>query len=103
MNVQWTDLARDKWKTIADYILSEFGAVALQEYAQETQKWQSILENMPSIGKIEPLLINRGKEYHFIIIRRLTKVVYYIDGNDLIIANVWDTRQEPNVQLSMLQ
>jgi len=101
MRVVWTEFARDKWQTIADGIFNEFGFEALQEYANETDRWQNILENNPSIGMVEPLLAGRSKEYRFVVIRKLSKMVYFIESDTLVIANIWDTRQEPIHQMSI--
>lgn len=38
------------------------------------------------------------KAYRSIIVRRLNKIVYYIDNNTLHIAAFWDTRKEPKRQ-----
>ena len=36
--------------------------------------------------------------YRSIIVRRLNKIVYYVQGNTIHIAAFWDTRREPKAQ-----
>ena len=95
MKVVWTELAADKWEQIATYIFTEFGFEAVEEYREETQQYEDAILTNPQIGAIEPLLYNRSYEYRSVVVHRKTKMVYYVDGETIVIANVWDTRQEP--------
>lgn len=56
------------------------------------------LADMPTMGKIDPLFVHRKQAYRSIIVRRLNKIVYYVQGNTIHIAAFWDTRREPKAQ-----
>jgi len=103
MIIQWSELALEHWQNIADYIFNQFGFIAMTEYDDQTTQWEDIIADNPTIGAIEPLLQHKSKCYRYVIIHRQTKMVYFVEGDTIVIANVWDTRQEPNVQLSMIQ
>ena len=103
MKVFWTEFAAEKWEQIASHILCEFGFAAMQEYKEETEAWQKTLADNPQIGPLEPLLSNRRYEYRSIVIQRKTKLVYYTEGDFLMIVNVWDTRQEPQNQADAIR
>lgn len=47
------------------------------------------------MGKIEPLLQERRHEYRSLVVRKHLKLIYYIKDNVIYIANLWDTRREP--------
>jgi hypothetical protein len=54
--------------------------------------------DMPTTGKLDPLVVHRRQAYRSIIDRRLNKVVCYVKGDTLHIAAFWDTRREPKNQ-----
>ena len=103
MIVKWSNIALEKWSKIADYIFDEFGFIALQEYEEQTLQWEAAISNNPSIGAIEPLLQNRARSYRYVIIRHQTKLVYFVDNDTIVIANVWDTRREPKSQVKEIK
>ena len=43
----------------------------------------------------EPLLANREKEYHSLVVEKHFKLIYYIEGNNVRITAVWDIRRDP--------
>lgn len=100
MIVKWSGIALEKWSKIADYIFDEFGFIALQEYEKQTLQWETTILNNPSIGAIEPLLQKRTRCYRYVIIRHQTKLVYFVENDTIVIANVWDTRCEPKGQIN---
>lgn len=53
------------------------------------------LENHPKIGEIEPLLTFK-KLGHRYIISGHCKIIYLIIDEDILITDVFDTRQAPN-------
>ena len=61
----------------------------------EAEKVAKNLEQFPGMGKKEPLLVHRKKEYHSFVISRLSKIIYYEDTKHVVIADVWETRREP--------
>ena len=47
------------------------------------------------MGKIEPLLLGRFYEYRSWVIHEHFKLIYHIIDDVIYIANIWDTRREP--------
>ena len=43
-------------------------------------------------------LAGRKREYRSIVVHKLFKLVYYVKGDTLHIAALWDTRREPDTQ-----
>jgi len=56
-----------------------------------------ILINNPKIGQKEPTIHHRLIEYHYILALNY-KIIYSIDDDEMLIkiADVFDTRQNPN-------
>ncbi len=98
MTVKWSGLALEKWQVIADYIFSKFGFSGLQEYEEQTRQWEATISNNSAIGAIEPLLKSRARCYRYVIIHHHTKMIYFVEDDIIVIANLWDTRQEPSAQ-----
>ena len=93
--IQWTTQARDKWCETALYIRREWGVLALRNFKEQTEDCQDKLEVFPEIGKVEPLLKSRNKQYRSLLINELNKIIYYIENNIIWIVDIWDTRREP--------
>ena len=95
MKVIWSQRAVKSLHIIEDYILQEFGENKRLEFMAEAEKVAKNLEQFPGLGKKEPLLAHRKKEYHSFVITRLSKIIYYADTKRVVIADVWETRREP--------
>lgn len=54
------------------------------------------LKNQPEIGQIEELLIDRPQNFRYLVFKNY-KIIYWINYpfNRIEIANVFDTRQNP--------
>ena len=52
----------------------------------------------PCIGLREPLMAERPEGFRSVVVHRNCKLVYYVDGDTVYIADVWDTRREPLIQ-----
>ena len=50
------------------------------------------------MGLKEPLLRGLKREYRSVVVHRNCKLVYYVEGDILYIAALWDTRREPRLQ-----
>ena len=95
MKVIWLHRAEIALFQTEEYIQNEFGTKASVRFMKEVEEVAYLLERMPELGHYEPLLSNYVQGYRSIVINKLTKLIYYIKGNDLLIATLWDTRREP--------
>lgn len=98
MKVSWSKKAGDAVVRTSVYILDKFGPKASENFLQEVQHVSELLENNPYIGPIEPLLVQKPKQYRSIVLNHLNKIVYYVKSNTVRIAAFWDTRKEPKAQ-----
>ena len=101
MKVVVSERAKQNRNRIARYILREFGEVTLQEFRKEYKDTKRFLENHPEGGQEELNLSNDERTYHYTIINGLTKLVYRIEGEVVFIVDMWDTRREPPVVLTL--
>ena len=95
MRVVWHQQAKEGRDQVANYIGREFGKKRKMRFLQEVRQMTQMLKNSPNIGQIDPLFANRPVTYRSVIINSRNKMVYYVNGNTIQIADFWDTRQEP--------
>ena len=98
MNIRWHKRAAAQLHQVEEYVLRDFGERIRQEFMDEVEQAVLSLADMPTMGKIDPLFVHRKQAYRSIIVRRLNKIVYYVQGNTIHIAAFWDTRREPKAQ-----
>ena len=96
MRAVWSERAKKSLHIVEDYILREFGEKKRVEFMAEAEKVALQLEIYPTMGKEEPLLAHRKKRYRSYVITRLSKMIYHVDGETVVIDVIWDTRQSPN-------
>lgn len=93
MRIIWSDRAFIRRQAIEDYILFSFGFAAHAEYIEAVEDWKKLVLDNPNIGKIEPLLVNMRKEYRSYVIAKLTKCIYYVENDFIVVVDWWDTRR----------
>jgi plasmid stabilization system protein ParE len=54
------------------------------------------LETMPFMGPVEPWLDQEAGMFRYLVSCKRYKVIYCIDDDTVLIADVWDCRQNPD-------
>ena len=98
MKIHWHKRAHAALQQVEEYVLNKFGETARQEFMSEVEQSVLALADMPTMGKLDPLVSHRRQAYRSIIVRRLNKVVYYVKDDTIHVAAFWDTRREPKAQ-----
>lgn len=99
MRLVWSENARNSAREVARYIYLDFGEKARQKFLKEIEQTDILLRDNPLLGRIEPLLENCKEQYRSIVVNRLSKIIYYINGEVIEIVALWDTRREPLSQV----
>ena len=94
MKIVWTDFAISNLKNIFDYYSIEVNKKLAHKIRKQILKSSKQLIRNPNSGPIEPNLtiLNRNHRY---VISGHYKLIYRIIGNEIIINDVFDTRQNP--------
>ena len=92
MEIIWSERAFVRRRAIEDYILYSFGYTAYAEFLEKVNEWKQLVMSNPKAGKVEPLLARMRKEYRSYPIGKLSKCVYYIEGDYIVFADWWNTR-----------
>lgn len=93
MRVLWTKKAIAGWQEVADYILAEFGDRAMQTFLEHSEGAEETISLLPNIGSVEWSDTQEGVVYRYVTINRRSKMLYYVDGDTIFIADFWDVRK----------
>jgi len=94
-HIRWSLLAYDAYQNIGDDIQERFGYKAKNDFEKEVDETVRRLAKFPNLGKQELELAEDGS-VRSMPIRKLSKIIYFVEEDILYIADVWSTRQDPN-------
>lgn len=95
MNVIWSEKAAETVRDIAAYIQREFGEQTKAKFLSEIDATVSVLVLNPKMGAKDPFLKDFSVELRSVRVNRLNRIVYYIDGQRIVIASFRDNRRDP--------
>lgn len=95
MKLIWTEGAISDWEGIARYIAVNFGRKAFDEFGEATDKAEKQISEFPDSGTPLNTRKHRNIGLKFVFISKLSKLIYHVDGEMVIVDVVWDTRQSP--------
>jgi plasmid stabilization system protein ParE len=94
MIVLWSDSAIEDLQEIHDYFIAKASFKIANKITNSIVDKTISLENNPRIGQAEELLKHKKEEIRYLVDCNY-KIVYFIDKNYVIIATVFDCRQDP--------
>ena len=94
MTVSFTRQSDRHLEDIYQFYLSKSVEVAVDIYNQILEEIE-LLKIQPYMAALEPLLSGRAYPYRGLVIHRLFKVIYYVEEDTIVVADVWDCRQNP--------
>lgn len=98
MQVIWNTEAVQQLDRLLDYVGQEFGQRVMQSLYTRLLSYEPLLAANPGMGRKEPLLEGHPKGFRSLVVHKYCKIIYYVDGDTLYIADLWDTRREPRSQ-----
>ena len=93
MQIIWSERAFIRRQAVEDYILYSFGYAIYADFVEKVDEWKELVLKNPSIGKEEPLLKGMRKKYRSFPIGKLSKCIYYVEDDFIVIADWWSTRR----------
>lgn len=97
LEVYWLTFAENKLEDIFGYYLVKANKKVAQKLVDGIVETTIGIEKQPEIGQIEISLKHRKEEFRYLVFKNY-KIIYWInyDFNRIEIANIFDTRQDPN-------
>ena len=96
IEIFWSQLAENKLQDIFDYYKVKAGVKTARKIVNQIVDRTIDLDKHPKIGVVEELLSDRIQDFRYLVAGNY-KIIYYINEEKqrIIIANVFDTRQNP--------
>ena len=98
MKLVWNDDAKFSMREVARYINRKFGKKSRKEFMQRLHDVEHYIKTNPDSPKIDPLSEGRKRVYRSVLINNLSKLVYYVEGDEINIAAFWDGRTDAEEQ-----
>lgn len=99
MNVVVLPYAEARLFRIAEYMITERGQAFAARLIQRIEERLVELEEFPRSGAVEELLNVPGIEYRRLIEGHY-KIIYFIAGDEVLVADIFDSRRDPSQMLS---
>ncbi len=96
MVIVWHSVAKERLKDIFDYYLLVAGHKVAAKFIDKIQTSVERLVMMPLMASVELLLEGEPEMYRSLVIAERYKAIYYIDGEKIVVFDIWDCRQNPN-------
>lgn len=95
MKLIWSEGALSDWNVIARYIAVNFGKKGFDEFDEKTTEAESLITQFPGSGS--PIKTHKHQKLglKFVSISDLSKMIYHVDSDKIVIDVIWDTRQNP--------
>lgn len=96
LEVFWSDFAKNKLEEIFDYYKLKASLKVANKIVNGIVSQTIGLNKTPRIGQVEEIIKDDEREFRSLVYTNY-KIVYYINlsTNQIIIINVFDTRQNP--------
>ena len=96
LEVYWLELAENKLEDIYGYYSIKASKRVAENLINGIVDTTIGIEKQPEIGQIEIMLKHKKQEFRYLVFKNY-KIVYWINYNfnRIEIANVFDTRQDP--------
>ena len=102
MKIIWSDQATFSWQQIADYIFDEFGYDAMLNFRKETIESESGIAEFPNMGTTIVSVKHKEISFKYVLVARLSKMIYHVEEDKIIIDLFWDTRMNPKTLINRL-
>lgn len=96
LEVYWLELAESKLEDIYSYYSIKVNKRVAAKLVNAIVDATIGIEKQPEIGQVEASLKHRKQEFRYLVFKNY-KIIYWInyDFNRIEIANIFDTRQDP--------
>lgn len=95
MRINWSEQSRDDLREILSYVASVFGKSKAKEVLEEISHSADLLKDFPMLGKTFVEDKEMGISYRTLP-SKLNQLIYYIDGEMVVIVTVWQNRRDIN-------
>lgn len=93
MEIEWSEQSRDDLRNILLYVAENFGRRTAEAVLADVRSRANLLKDFPMSGRVFVKDPEQGIIYRSIT-TKLNKIVYFIDGETIVIVTVWQNRRD---------
>ena len=96
MEIIWQPEARNAVRDIY-YFYEPKSSITANEIIEDINTSAEYLAIFPQMAPIEPFLSGKNETFRALLVKKLFKIIYYVDeiADEVVIVTVWDCRQNP--------
>jgi plasmid stabilization system protein ParE len=94
LKIQWSDTAKADLQFIYSYYKNEVSAALAKRLVKVLAEQTKALKKNPLMGQREPIFERHSLEIRYLV-KMNYKILYYIEDKSIMIARVFDCRQNP--------
>lgn len=94
MRINWLEPARERIDSIFDYLKPVAGIRVARKVVRDLYARPGILIRNPLAGPREESVEDQPEGYRYLVEGNY-KIIYFVDGDQINIATVWDCRMDP--------
>lgn len=92
MTIEWTEQGKRGWREVAAYVKREFGQQGLLLFKQRTKDNEKFIANYPEGCEVVWIDPETGIDYRWCVVYKRSKMLYFVQGDKIFIADFWDVR-----------
>ena len=102
MRVEWTAQGNRAFEFIMTCAQQFYSRDLLRKLNTDLKRIERLMADNPQMGSLELQAEGRNYEYRSIVLCKPFKLIYFIEGDCLYIADIWDTRRLPETLVKNL-
>ncbi len=95
MKIVWSNRAIRSFQETVRFILETNSLIIANKFKNQLQNLIKIIKQNPNIASSELSLEHETIIYKSFVIDKYNKLIYYVKGEEIILADIWDTRMNP--------
>ena len=99
MNTHWLESAERDIDSIYDYYANDKSIKVADKIYNEIVDASYSLVNFPFMAPIERDLTSSKRQFRSLLVLKHYKIIYFIEGDFIYIAAVWDCRTDPDFNI----
>ena len=94
--IVWHEQALAQAHQIYDWYYENASPKVAAKLLQDIIEAPEILITAPECGALEPIFIDSGIPFRYLVVRKTWKVIYLYENDTCYISIIWDTRNNPD-------
>lgn len=103
MKILWLEFAEEDLDSIYQFYADNNNKYFANRLYNQILDAADNLIHFPQMGPIEWDLSEKDEEYRSLLVQKYFKIIYFIEGEYIYIAAIWDCRQNPDTNIGKIK